>query len=915
MMAPPSGTVAFLFTDIEGSTRLWEADPSRMSVALARHDALLREAIETAGGVVFKTVGDAFCAVFAQVPAALRAALAAQQALLREAWPSGTVIAARMAVHWGAAEVRGDDYFGPTLNRAARLLAIGHGRQVLVSDAAAAALEHLPDGCALQDRGRHRLKDLHEPEHVFELRHAVLPAGLPPLRSLSTHPNNLPHQATTFVGRAADIARLRTLLDEARLVTLTGAGGAGKTRLAIQAAAETLEAFPDGVWLVELAALQDAALLPATVAATLKLQTQGAVTADVVATQLAARRLLLVLDNAEHLVDPCATLAHALLRACPHVVVLVTSRQPLQVHGEVLLRVPSLGVPPARGATAAQVEAAEAVRLFVERARLHAPAFALDASNAATLASLCRRLDGIPLAIELAAARMRALSLEEIDRRLDQRFRLLTNGPRTALPRQQTLRSLIDWSYDLLPPAERALLRRLAVFSGGHTLEAAEAVCAGDGVDALDMLDLVASLVDKSLVVAEVRGPLTRYRMLETVREYALERLREQGDVHAWQRRHFEHFLGFARDAEPQLAGPAQQQWLERLEAEHDNLRTALAWASTPPGDAAAGLHLATLLWRFWFVRGHASEGRAYMTGFAAACSREPPSVDRAKALTCAGMFAHQLGDYRAATAHYEESLAMRRVLDDRPGIAASLNNLATVAYEQGDPHRARCMYEESLALAREAGNPEATASVLGNLAGVALALGDYEAAQDLHRESLALRRRQGNRKAIAASLGNLGDVHACMGDYAAARPLLEEAASMLRELGDAYALAQPLNDLGTIHADEGDYDGARALFMECLERQHEIGNVWGLAAALEGLAQVALGRGASLRAACIWGAAERLREDIGVPLNAVDSAHRARLVEAARAACDDADAFERAWQEGRGLSVEAVVELARHAP
>jgi predicted ATPase/class 3 adenylate cyclase len=915
-MQQSAGNVAFLFTDIEGSTALWERCPEQMAVALARHDALLRGAVEACGGRVFKTVGDAFCAAFADAPGALAAALAAQQALHAEPWPEPAVIAVRMALHAGPVQVRDDDYFGATLNRIARLLAIGHGRQVLLSATVADAVRHgLPPSCALQDRGRHRLKDLHESEHVYELRHPVLADGSPPLRSLSTHPNNLPHQATSFVGREAEIARVKDLLAHARLVTLTGAGGCGKTRLAIQVTAELLERFADGAWLVELAALSDPLLVPRALMSALGLeQRPGAGILDSVLEQVGSRSALVVLDNAEHLVDACAQLAAALLRRCPNVVLLVTSRQPLQAQGEVALRVPSLSLPPLDGSQdAAQVARSEAARLFLERAVMHAPSFKLEDASAPAVASLCHRLDGIPLAIELAAARLRSMSVDEINARLGERFRLLTGGARTLLPRQQTLRSLIDWSYDLLLPAERALLRRLAVFAGGHALEEAEQACAGDGIAREDVLDLVASLVDKSLVVAEARTGTTRYHMLETVREYAWARLREHGEAATWQRRHFDCFLALAQRAEPALSGPEQQAWLERLEREHDNLRAALQWSAGTEGETEGGLRLATALWRFWYMRGHAGEGRACMTRLASTCCGGATS-DLAKALTCAGMFAQQLGDYRAAVSHYEESLAMRRALGDRRGMASTLNNLGAAALEQGDPARARCLYEESLALVRELDDAEAIASVLGNLGGAAAEMGDYDASRTLQLESLALRRRLGDRQGIARSLGNLGNVHACLGDYQGARAHLEEAIAIFRDLGDPFGLAQPLSDLGSIRADEGDCAGARALFDECLALQARSGNVWGCAVALEGFAHVALCEGQPLRAARLWGCAAHLRERIGVPHSAVDRARMQAFVPRARAAAGDGAAFDAAWSEGRAMPLEHAVEFAREA-
>ncbi|HTI46643.1 MAG TPA: tetratricopeptide repeat protein [Casimicrobiaceae bacterium] len=911
----PTGTVTFLFTDIEGSTRLWERSPAAMKAALGRHDTLVRHAIEAHGGHVFKTIGDAFCAAFAAAGDAVAAALAAQQALLCEPWPDGATINARMVVHTGSADAQAGDYFGPTLNRTARLLAVGNGRQVLLSAASvAAAGGALPDGASLQDRGTHRLKDLGEPERLFQLCHATLPSALAPLRSLSAHPNNLPLQTTSFVGRDRELAQVKSMLARSRLVTLTGAGGCGKTRLALQVAAEVLELFPDGAWLAELAALSEPQLVAhAVAAASGASERAGHAILDSLVEHVAHRRMLLVVDNAEHVIDACALLVDGLLRRCPNVVVLVTSRQPLQIAGEATLRVPSMRAPDERrDITADAVSRYESARLFVERAQAHQPAFALTDRNAAALASLCRRLDGIPLAIELAAARVRSMSLEEVSRRLDQRFALLTGGSRAALPRQQTLRALIDWSYNLLTADEQELFCRLAVFSGGHTLEAAENVCSDDRIEAWRVVDLLGALVDKSLVVPEERMGATRYRKLETVREYVRDRLLERSDGASWRQRHFEYFRALAERAEPELIGADQQAWFDRLDLEHDNLRVALAWCAQDDGNPADGVALANTLWRFWYTRGHAAEGRRWFTRLVDVAPREPPSLDRAKALTCLGMFAHQQGDYPFAVERYEEGLAMRRALGDRRGIASSLNNLGVAAQERGDLPRARLLYEEALALMRELGDRHAVASVLSNLGSVTANARDYAAARAYHEESLGIRRELRDLKGVAQSLGNLGSVLSSLGEYATARGYHEEAVAMLRELGDSHGLASPLNNLAALIADQADFAAARAIYEENLRLQHQLGNRWGVASVLEGLGHVALGQGRIERAARLWGCAESLREEIGVPLHADEAPRLAGQLSAARAALHDDAAFDRAWRQGRAMTLDEAVGYAR---
>ena len=625
MSVAPTGTITFLFTDIQGSTRLWEEHPDAMRPALARHDDLLRQAITDHSGHVFKTVGDAFCAAFPTAPDALAAALAAQRSLAAEPWPDPVSVCVRMALHTGAAEERSGDYFGQPLNRVARLMAAGHGGQTLLSGATQELTrDQLPASVTLRDLGQRRLKDLGRPEHVFQALHPALPADFPPLRSLDNPdlPNNLPQQVTSFIGRERQVGEVTALLGRTRLLTLTGAGGCGKTRLALQVAADLLDQYFDGVWLVEMAALSDPALVPQAVAAALGVREEpGKPIQQTLVGWLRDKRLLIVLDNCEHLVGASASLAADVLRNCPDVRVLATSREPLSVAGEQTYRVPSLSSPDPKAAqTVESLSQYEAVRLFIERAQAVQPDFSVTDANAPAVAQVCFHLDGIPLAMELAAARVRSLPVEQINARLDNRFRLLTGGSRDALPRQQTLRALIDWSYDLLTEAEKALLCRLSVFAGGWTLDAAEKVVAGEGlegevVEDFEVLDLLTSLVDKSLVIYEEREEgEARYGLLETVRQYAAERLAEGEGADQMERRHAGWALALAEEAEPQLTSPEQGVWLTRLEAEHDNLRAALGWCERGMGQRAQeGLRLTGALWRFWWVRGHVTEGRHWL--------------------------------------------------------------------------------------------------------------------------------------------------------------------------------------------------------------------------------------------------------------------------------------------------------------
>jgi len=785
----PSGTVTFLFTDIEGSTRLWEQYPETMRSALARHDALLRESIESHNGHVFKTVGDAFCAAFATASDALRSILAAQKALQQESWEEIGSLRVRMAMHTGAAEERDNDYFGPALNRVARLLSIGHGEQVLLSMPAEELVkDSLPEGCSLKDMGSHRLKDLQQPEHVFQLIAPDLPAEFPPLRSLQAFANNLPNQLTSFIGRDKEIEAVKSLLAKSRLLTLTGSGGCGKTRLALQVAADLIEEFADGVWLVELAALSDPSLLPQAVASALGVREEpGRALQQTLSDYLMQKQMLLLMDNCEHLLQACADLAQTLLKQCPHLSLLTTSREALRVAGEQVYRVPSLlapdptQLPKEEKELAAVVSEYEAPNLFVERASLQKADFTLTNQNAFAVAWVCHRLDGIPLAIELAAARVSALTVEEINTRLEHRFRLLRGGSRTALPRQQTLQATLDWSYDLLTEQERLLLGRLSVFAGGWGLEAAEAVCSEEPIVAFEVLELLASLVDRSLVIAAEREGKSRYRLLESIRAYAQERLQQTGEERLWRDRHLDFFLAWAEEAEPYLRGAKQAEWLERLESEQDNLRSALSWCQQDKERAEAGLRLAGFLFRFWEIRGYWSEGREYLQAALSQETAPPKTRARANALNGAGVLAYDQGDYATAHILQEESLAIYRELGDRSGIAASLNNLGNVAKEQGDYAEARVLYEESLAILRELGDKSGIAYSLSNLGNVAWRQGDVAAARALHDESLAIRRELGDKLGIAYTLEGMAALAAGQGQNERAARLWVTA-EVLRE-------------------------------------------------------------------------------------------------------------------------------------
>jgi len=915
-MGLPSGTVTFLFTDIEGSTKLWEQHPEAMCAALARHDAILKEAIEANNGHVFKTIGDAFCAAFSTASDALSAALTAQRYLQSEAWEGQITLRARIALHTGAAQERDEDYFGPALNRVARLLSLGHGGQTLLSLATRLLLpDCLPEGAGLKDMGAHRLRDLSNPEQVFQLLHPDLPSEFPPLKSLNALPTNLPAQLTSFIGREKEIQTATRLLAEHRLLTLTGAGGCGKTRLACQIAADLLDTYPDGAWLVELASLADPSLVAQAVASTLAIKEEpGRPLLQTLAEGLRSRKLLLLLDNCEHLLAACAFLCETLLKACPDLRVLATSREGLNMPGETVYRVPSLSLPaPGNLPSLDNLYRYEAVHLFVERALLSQPGFAVTGANAPALAQVCARLDGIPLAIELAAARVRVMPVEQIATRLDDRFRLLTGGSRAALPRQQTLKALIDWSYDLLSEPERRLLARLSVFAGGWTLDAAEAVCASEALDAWEILDLLTGLVDKSLVIYEDLEGAARYRLLETVRQYARDRLQESGGAETARDRHQDYFLALAEEAAPQLMGPEQSTWLNRLESDHDNLRAALDRCLEEGAGSEAGLRLAGALQRFWAVRGYFSEGSQRYTAVLAYGSQEPTAA-RALALHGAGNMVYSQSDFPAATAYYEQALAVREQLRDRNGMAGSLGSLGNVAQYQGDYERARALFEQSLDINRETGNRTWEATNLICLGSVCYDMGDHAAVRSYYEQALSLSREIGARGLEANTLNSLGVWSMEQGDNAQAQDYLEQSIAVYREIGDRGNATVALSNLGNIARDRGDYPAARAYYKEATEILHQLGNHRLLAVLLECFAYLELHQAHSERAARVWGAANSLREAIGAPLPPVEREEYESSLANLRENLGES-AFSAAWAEGSAMTGDQAARYVLDGP
>lgn len=681
---------------------------------------------------------------------------------------------------------------------------------------------------------------------------------------------NLPVQVSSFVGREREMAQVKRMLTGSRLVTLVGAGGCGKTRLAIEVGAQLIAEYPEGVWLVELGALSDPALIVQKAASVLGLgeESDGPLL-DRLTDYLRAKQVLLVLDNCEHLISACARFAETLLQACPNLWILATSRETLGIAGESAFGVPSLSVPDPGQVSPGGVDLAsnlipyEGVRLFVERAVAVQPNFNLTNANAPAVAQICYRLDGIPLAIELAAARVKALSAEQIAARLDDRFRLLTGGSRTALPRHQTLQALIDWSYELLPEAERMLLRRLSVFAGGWTLEAAETICAGEGIQASEVLDLLTHLVDKSLVLVEERHKEARYRMLDTIQQYARQKALESGDAARVRARHLDFFVRLAEDAGSQLRSAEQLTWLNRLETEHDNLRTAGGWMQGS-GETELGLRLAGALFWFWLLRGHANEGRRWLEQVLSLAGDSGRNRAHARALWAAGFLAIGQGDLAAGRSRLDESLALFAELGDQEGIANSLLGLGRAAYFQGDYAVARSLFEESLSLSRAAEYPWGSAQALYRLGMVNLIQGDYIQARPHFEESVRKFRDLGDRWGLSYSLSALGEEALRRGDYAIAHSVLEESLRIFQELGSKSGIAMSLSELGWLALSQGDYLAARSRLEESLALRQEMGYRVGMAIALNLLGDVALHQGNYQQAKMLIGKSLALRKELG---------------------------------------------------
>ena len=766
-----------------------------MHDALEQHDAISRRLVTEHHGTVVKTTGDGIHAVFADPQDALRLAVALQLALADPAATGGIALRVRCGLHAGTDNRRDNDFYGNAVNRAARVMSAAHGGQILVSGAVATLVRaSLPEGVSLRDLGAVRLRDLAHPEEVSQVVHPQLRQEFPALRSLASTPHNLPQPLTSFIGREHELAETRRQLSQTRLLTLVGIGGLGKSRLSLETAASVLDEYPDGVWFVELAPVTDPRLVPQVVASALGVKEEaGRPVGEALLKFVVDRRLLLVLDNCEHLTQACAELARGLLEAGPHVRILASSRERLNIRGEKTFPLAPLAAPlPRQNMAAEALETFAAARLFVDRVCSAQPDFVVTTENATAVAEICHRLDGIPLALELAAARARAMPIDAIASRLSDRFKLLRGGDRTALPRQQTLRALIDWSYELLSDDERMLFARLSVFAGGFTLEAAEAVAVDASLAREDIAERLAELVEKSLVSLD--SGVGRYRMLETVRQYAEENLNAAGEGGALRTRHLKYYVALAESARPELTGPAQGAWLARLDREFENILAAHYSCQAVPDNAALGLQLVSSLKVYWIMRGHAGLGLRF-TVEALGLGADVSDLERCRGLFQAGQLAMYVGRYDESANYLRDSLAIARANRMDAAVQAVLPPLATTAIRQGNLVAAREHLRESVALARELGNTRQLAVALNELAQLDRLEGEIVSAKAIYTEVLELARNLDDRESIAIGLLNLSMVAMALGTPSHSRSMLREALTIATGIGSKQTM-QTLLDL-----------------------------------------------------------------------------------------------------------------------
>jgi predicted ATPase/class 3 adenylate cyclase len=910
---PPGGTVTFMFTDIEGSTRAWEEHPQSMRAALRRHDRLMRDAVAAGDGYVFKTVGDAFCVAFSDPATAISCAVDAQRRLTAERWPTENPLLVRTALHSGSCEEREGDYFGPTVNRVARLVSLAHGGQVLVSAATTAlAADELAAGVSLRDLGEHLLKDIGRRERVAQVVADGLRADFPPLQSVERAEalHNLPAQLTRFLGRDLELAEVEAALSKARVVTLVGPGGIGKTRLALEAAARQVGLRKDGAWLVELAPVSEDESVGRAIAAALGVREQPDRSAvEAVIDVLRGYDALLVLDNCEHLIDAAAEAAERLARACSGVAIMATSRERLALEGEHVVHISPLDIPEPEEADAPKLREYDSVALFLDRMGVHDPSAVADPASLERVARICRRLDGMPLALELAAARVGALGATELEKRLDDRFRVLTAGARGRPPRQRTLAATLDWSFDLLSGLEQLLFTRLTVFSGSFDLDAAESVCAGGGIDREAVWELLTSLVDKSLVEVDAARGGVRYRLLETMREYARRRLLAIPDAEiALRRRHLEHYLAIAEASDLVFRGRAGREAGARMSANSENFEAALH-TSLELGLTESGLRLATALAGFWHARGLHSKAVSWLTSLLERPLPGPRPALHGRALDAMGMALANLSRLPEAGARYGEALAIARAQGDDTLASWTLGHHAFLANLEGHADTAVALATEALELAKRVDDPTLIGYALARM-GDAYETIDFPRTRRLFEQALEIARGADDEVLLSQLLNNSGEAARHVGELDLAGERLEEAVALAEARDSIHMLAYAKRNLAAVLLRQGEAEGAAPLAHDGLLLAERNGSPLLIAYAVLIQAEVAAAAGDLNRAAFLHGVVDRLFDEAGTSPELVEVAMRDEGQANLRATMGDE--FEREYQAGRAAPCEAALAIAR---
>lgn len=944
----PTGKVTFLFSDVEGSTKLAQLYPDSLQSSMQRHNEIMIEAIESNNGLVFEIVGDAFCAAFGDPDDAIRAALTAQENLNSESWKEA-VIKVRMGIHIGEAEWLAGKYSGYiTLARTQRIMSAAHGGQVIISGD---IYSKVKDNFTFRDLGERRLKDLRQTERLYQFTSSKLQTDFPPLNTLDVRPHNLPVQLTAFIGREKELTDIKDLLSKTHLLTLIGSGGTGKTRIALQTGAEMIDDFESGVWFVDLAPLLESELLPQTIAEAIGVKEDPK--RDLTETlidYLKDKEILIILDNCEHLIEACSKLSEKLLQSSPKLKIIATSREALRITGEQTLRVSSLSQPnPDKDNTIEKLLKFESVKLFIDRAISVNQNFKVTESNAKALAEICHRLDGIPLAIELAAARIKVLSLEKICERLNDRFKLLTSGERTALPRQQTLRALIDWSYDLLSEQEKILWRRLSVFAGGWTMEASEEVCGEMNINKDDILDLLNNLIEKSIIIFdEVKD---RYRLLETIRQYGEEKLKEANEKNFVFDKHLNYYMKSAEYIKPKLIGADLKTWLDKLDDDYSNYQTALAW-SIEVNKRQEAPRLVVALCKYWHIRGFFYEGRRWINmlniekedipkpllasilnylgvfdyaqgEFAKAQTELEKAFEIRKesgdkkslvdGLNILGLLAYDKGEYDKARKLHEECLKLQREIGDKVGIATSINNLGLVYQNiksEEKNEKVELLYKEGLKLFRELRDTRKTATFLNFLGNESLDKNEYENAEKYFEESLVLFRELGNIRGVAFSLGNLAILKKNQGEFERAKTLLHESLTLSENSGDKLGIALSLNISGEISIYQGEYRQAYALLKKSLEILLELGNYLFISTNILELIQLFILKNNFSGATVIMSSIDYAMSSIGAVFEIETQNKFEKTITVLKEKLSEEE-YLKYWNEGREINLTKAAELA----